>query len=181
MPVSGEPRAETEVYLTSYPQPWSAKPAYQLSLMGELIQEQLRLKLREEVSGVYGVTAWFWQEPGEDFSSGRVSCSMDPERVDELIQQLHLVLKRMTDEGVSPHSLENKRRQRQDRLQRELKSNLGWLEAVSQSYMTVGGPQQIEQNIRFNEEVTAAELNSLLKQFIRQSQVFEAVMLPASE
>ncbi len=47
--------------------------------------------------------------------------------------------------------------------------------------MTVGGPQQIGQNIRFNEEVTAAELNNLLKQFIRQSQVFEAVMLPASE
>ncbi|MDC8853471.1 M16 family metallopeptidase [Shewanella algae] len=181
MPVSGEPRAETEVYLTSYPQPWSAKQAYQLSLMGELIQEQLRLKLREEASGVYGVTAWFWQEPGEDFSSGRISFSSDPERVDELIQQLHLVLKRMADEGVSPHSLENKRRQRQDRLQRELKSNLGWLEAVSQSYMAVGGPQQIGQNIRFNEEVTAAELNNLLKQFILQSRVFEAVMLPASE
>ncbi len=47
--------------------------------------------------------------------------------------------------------------------------------------MTVGGPQQIGQKARFNEEVTAAELNSLLKQFILQSQVFEAVMLPASE
>ncbi len=70
--------------------------------MGELIQEQLRLKLREEVSGVYGVTAWFWQEPGEDFSSGRISFSSDPERVDELIQQLHLVLKRMADEAYRP-------------------------------------------------------------------------------
>jgi len=174
---SNEPRAEVELYLTK-PNPWRPDEEYYLELTGELVQEQLRLKLREQASGVYSVTSWFWQNAKSAQAEGRIQFSCAPERVDELLSLTHQVLDDMAQQGVNESVLSNKRVQREDQIDRFLRSDLGLLDAMEQSYILTDSPALIEANKRANRAANKHQIDKVALPFLRQAQRFEAVLLP---
>lgn len=177
---SNEPRAEVELYLTKT-HSWRPDEAYYLELTGELVQEELRLKLREQASGVYSVTSWFWQNAKSAQAEGRIQFSCAPDRVDELLKLTHQVLDDIAKDGVNESVLLNKRAQRADQIDRFLRSDLGILAAMEQSYMLTEKPVLIEANKRANKAVTKRQVDNVAFPFLNQAQRFEAVLLPKEQ
>ncbi|KAB0289975.1 insulinase family protein [Vibrio fortis] len=174
---SKEPRAEVEIYLTQDSQ-WRPDNAYYLELSGELVQEQLRLKLREQASGVYGVASWFWQDVHNPQAEGRILFTCAPERVDELISLTHSVLSFVAKQGADEQVLENKLVQRDDQIDRYLRSDLGMLNAMEQSYLLTDSPRLIQAQSRANSEGNKAKVDLIMRQFLSEAERFEAVLLP---
>ena len=174
---SKEPRAEVEIYLTQDSQ-WRPDNAYYLELSGELVQEQLRLKLREQASGVYGVASWFWQDVHSPQAEGRILFTCAPERVDELISLTHSVLSSVAKQGADEQVLENKLVQRDDQIDRYLRSDLGMLNAMEQSYLLTDSPRLIQAQRRANSEGNKAKVDLIMRQFLSEAERFEAVLLP---
>lgn len=174
---SKEPRAEVEIYLTQDSQ-WRPDNAYYLELSGELVQEQLRLKLREQASGVYGVASWFWQDVHSPQAEGRILFTCAPERVDELISLTHSVLSSVAKQGADEQVLENKLLQRDDQIDRYLRSDLGMLNAMEQSYLLTDSPRLIQSQRRANNEGNKAKVDAIMRQFLSEAERFEAVLLP---
>lgn len=174
---SKEPRAEVEIYLTQDSQ-WRPDNAYYLELSGELVQEQLRLKLREQASGVYGVASWFWQDVHSPQAEGRILFTCAPERVDELISLTHSVLSSVAKQGADEQVLENKLVQRDDQIDRYLRSDLGMLNAMEQSYLLTDSPGLIQAQRRANSEGNKAKVDLIMRQFLSEAERFEAVLLP---
>ncbi len=176
---SKEPRAEVEIYLVQDSQ-WRPDNAYYLELSGELVQEQLRLKLREQASGVYGVASWFWQDNYSPQAEGRILFTCDPERVDELISLTHSVLSSVAMQGADEQVLENKLVQRDDQIDRYLHSDLGMLNAMEQSYVLTDSPRLIQAQRRANSEANKSKVDGIMRQFLTRADRFEAVLLPES-
>ena len=174
---SKEPRAEVEIYLTQDSQ-WRPDNAYYLELSGELVQEQLRLKLREQASGVYGVASWFWQDVYSPQAEGRIMFTCAPERVDELISLTHSVLSSVAKQGADEQVLENKLVQRDDQIDRYLRSDLGMLNAMEQSYLLTDSPRLIQAQRKANSEATKLKVDAIMSQFLIEAERFEAVLKP---
>lgn len=174
---SKEPRAEVEIYLTQDSQ-WRPDNAYYLELSGELVQEQLRLKLREQASGVYGVASWFWQDVYSPQAEGRIMFTCAPERVDELISLTHSVLSSVAKQGADEQVLENKLVQRDDQIDRYFRSDLGMLNAMEQSYLLTDSPRLIQAQRKANSEATKLKVDAIMSQFLIEAERFEAVLKP---
>lgn len=179
VPDSKEPRAEVELYLTQA-SAWRPDNAYYLELAGELVQEQLRLKLREQASGIYSVTSWFWQDADSPQAEGRIQFTCAPERVDELLSLTHQVLERVAREGADEQVLHNKVIQRRDQIDRYLRSALGMLDAMETSYMLTDSPRLIDARYRANEQSSKQKIDAVMRGFLNNSERFEAVLLPKS-
>ncbi len=176
-PLSVEPRAEVEIYLTQ-PKQWRPDQAYYLELSSELVQDQLRLLLREQASGVYGVSGWFWQNHSEAHAEGRIRFSCAPERVNELVGLTKQVLAEIAEKGVDPQVFENKILQSADRIDRYLRSDLGMLDALERSYMLTDTPNLIRAEQHANQAATLDKVNQIVKDFLNQAESFEAVLMP---
>lgn len=174
---SKEPRAEVEIFLAQDSQ-WRPDNSYYLELSGELVQEQLRLKLREQASGVYGVASWFWQDEHNPQAEGRILFTCAPERVDELISLTHSVLGSVAKQGAIQQVLENKLVQRDDQIDRYLRSDLGMLNALEQSYLLTDSPRLIQAQRRANSEASKLKVDAIMRQFLFEADRFEAVLMP---
>lgn len=173
-----EPRAEVEIYLVRK-NGWRPDNAYYLEIGGEVIQEKLREKLREEASGVYSVTAWFWHNPSEIQDEGRIMFTCAPERVDELIALSERVLTEFEHNGIDRQVFRNKIVQSRNILERTHNSVTGILEDIERSYMLTGGPLLIGASLRANEKASPEETEMVLQDFLRHAGKFHAVLLPA--
>lgn len=174
-----EPRAEVDLYLT-YTGDWQAEKAYYLDLAGELVQDELRLWLRERSSGVYGITSWFWQLPNTHQAEGRIQFSCDPSRVDELIAKTRQVLKNMASlKQLDQQALLNKIQQRKDQLDRYYRTNLGILESLEYSYFYHGSPEYFGMQLKALNAATNEKMTSVLHDFLQGASIFEAVLLPS--
>lgn len=144
------------------------------------MQEQLRLKLREQASGIYSVTSWFWQDADSPQAEGRIQFTCAPERVDELLSLTHQVLERVAREGADEQVLHNKVTQRRDQIDRYLRSDLGMLDAMETSYMLTDGPRLIDARYRANEQASKLKIDAVMRGFLTHAESFEAVLLPKS-
>ncbi|WFQ80775.1 insulinase family protein [Xenorhabdus sp. SF857] len=175
---SSEPRAEVELYLTMNAG-WRPDDAYYLELVGELVQEQLRLKLREQASGIYSVTSWFWHNAKEPQNEGRIMFSCAPERVDEMINLTHQVLNSIAKNGIDPQVLNNTLIQSRDNINRLHSSVQGMLDLIERSYMLTDSPLLIDATLRANQEATKDKIERISRYFLENAEIFEAVLLPS--
>ncbi len=129
-------------------------------------------------SGVYGVASWFWQDIHSPQAEGRILFTCAPERVDELISLTHSVLNSVAETGADEQVLENKLLQRDDQIDRYLRSDLGMLNAMEQSYLLTDSPRLIQAQRRANSEASKQKVDAIMRQFLNQATRFEAVLLP---
>ncbi len=91
-----EPKAEYRLY--AYQSlPWSPVTAVQLIYLGELLEEELKMRLRSEVQGVYSVRAVLELDMYTNRAELSIQYSSDPTRLDSLAAMTDDVLTALPD------------------------------------------------------------------------------------
>ncbi len=173
------PKASVQLWWSG-DEPWSRDKERDLHILGEVLSRRLRAVLREDLGGVYGVTAnggiaraghaWRW-------FGIRFGCA--PERTESLIQATFDVIAAIANEGPSADELAKIRETTVRDREKYLRDNSFWLTWLERAY-------------RFGDEATLvldpgpllARINpravqAAARHFLDRQRLFEVVLLPA--
>lgn len=170
-----EPRAEVEMYFAADHQ-WQVENKYLLDILADIIQEKLRLSLREQASGIYAVHAWFEQEHFSPQIEGKIEFSCDPMRVQELTQMTHHVLDQILKQGIEPELLAKKVSEKQSQLKQAKESLLAILSQLEQSYSLSDGPLLMFAEQQLLQQVTQQNIEALAHKILPSQFRFEAIL-----
>ncbi|WP_244157009.1 M16 family metallopeptidase [Rodentibacter ratti] len=170
-----EPRADVEIYLTAENQ-WQAEQKYALDILADIVQEKLRLVLREKVSGIYSVNSWFSQEPHLPQIEGKIEFTCAPNRAEELIKLTYQVLDDIIENGVDETLLRKKQAEQQQQIKRQFDSLVSVATLIEESYWQQGNPQSIYLYQRLEQIADKAKIEELAKKVLVKPARFEAVL-----
>ncbi|TDQ59438.1 zinc protease [Mesocricetibacter intestinalis] len=170
-----EPRAEAELYLVADKR-WQAEDSYLLDILADILQEKLRLLLRERESGIYAVNASVFQEPQSPQMEGRITFSAAPDRVDYLLRLTHLVLDEIIQKGVEPELLQKKINEKKIQIKQNFDSLVFVLNQIEQSYLLSQSSDLIYLYQRLEQDVSAEKIHALAKKLFDRKGRFEAVL-----
>lgn len=172
-----EPRAEVELFFT-VKNLWQAENEFLLDLLGDILQEKLRLTLRENDSGIYSSNSWFSQEPTSLQIEGKIEFSCDPQRADELLEKAYQVVDDLMENGVDPLLLRKKVAEKHTQLKQQFDSLLVILGLLEQSYRIAGNPSQVYLYQRLDQIATKANIDAMAKKALQKSGRFHAILKP---
>lgn len=170
-----EPRAEVELYVVSE-NPWQAENAYLFDILADILQEELRLLLREQESGIYSVNVSISQEQQSPQIEGRITFSSAPHRVNHLVQLTQQVLDEIVQQGVDPELLAKKLREKQIQIKQNFDSLVFVLNQVEQSYLLTQSPDLIYLYQRLEKDITLEKVNAMAKKLFTRQNRFEAIL-----
>lgn len=171
-----EPRAEVEFYLLADNQPWKAEHTYLFDILADIIQEKLRLILREQESSIYAVNAFIFQEPESHQIEGRISFSASPKRIDTLLKLTHQILNDLLQNGVDEALLTKKIHEKQIQLKQYYQTLTGVLLMLEHSYMYADNSDLVYLYQRLEQDVTQQKIQQLIYLLLRKENRFEAVL-----
>ncbi|PJG84521.1 M16 family metallopeptidase [Conservatibacter flavescens] len=172
-----EPRAEVEIYLTA-DNVWQPKDEYLLDILGTMIEEKLRLELREKESGIYAISSQFYQEPELNQIEGRIRFSTSPERVDQLIDLVYRLFDDWSKQGVEEALLHKKREEKRLRIKQNKDSLVYLFDRLAYSYQYTHSPNLLFMDEQFVASVTKSELDPLVKKLMKNEVRFKAILVP---
>lgn len=130
VPIGKEPKATVLLRYSGKAQ-WTYKNSLVLSALRASLENTLRVRLREELGGVYsvGVNGSMSRWPHQNYSI-RVSFTCDPERIDELRSEVEQVFARYIAGDIDEQNLINFKTQRLLSREQALKENSFWLSYI---------------------------------------------------
>ncbi|OOS01779.1 peptidase M16 [Canicola haemoglobinophilus] len=170
-----EPRAEVEIYFAADHQ-WRVENEYLLDILADIIQEKLRLSLREQASGIYSVNAWFEQPHFSPQIEGKIEFSCEPERAKELTQLTHRVLDQMLKQGIEPELLAKKVSEKQSQLKQAKESLLAIFSQLEQSYSLTDSPSLMFLDQQLKQFATQQNIEALAEKILSSQFRFEAML-----
>ncbi len=175
--VSGfsEPRAEIEIYFVA-DNPWQAESAYLFDILANILQEKLRLLLREQESSIYSVNVSIFQEPQLPQAEGRITFSAAPHRVNHLLQLTQQVTDELARQGVEPELLAKKLAEKQIQIKQNFDSLVFVLNQVEQSYLLTQSPDLIYLYQQLERDITLEKVNAMAKKLLNRQTRFEAIL-----
>lgn len=114
---------------------WTYKNQLVTSAFQAALERSLRTRLREELGGVYsvGVNASLQRWPYQNYSV-TVSFTCDPDRVDELYDEVNKVFAKFVEGDIDEQLVENFKTQAKISRQKSLKENGFWLSYILNHY-----------------------------------------------
>ncbi|WP_439243553.1 M16 family metallopeptidase [Lonepinella sp. BR2474] len=170
-----EPRADVEIYFTAENQ-WQAENENLLDILADILQEKLRLALREQLSGVYSVNTWFSQEPFSPQLEGKIEFSCEPKRAEELRLQAHKIVDELLEKGIDPTLLTKKVAEKQNQLMLAKESILAQFGALEQSYWLTDSPALMNVDKQLVKQATKQRIEKLAQRILQKSARFDAVL-----
>ncbi len=170
-----EPRAEVELYLTAEHN-WSAEDEYILDVLADILQEKLRIALREKESGIYSVNTWLSQEAKTPQIEGKITFSCAPERVDALLALTHRILDDLRTQGLDPRDIAKTLAEKQIQIKQQFDSLLYISEKIEQSYRLDNSPRLIYLYQQLEQIVTKHNLDRMAAIVLKPEARFEAVL-----
>ncbi len=174
-----DPRAQVRLELHGpfTPNDWVRRA--HLFAVADILSVRLRTRLREELSGVYGVSV----QPREqhlpfDHYAISILFTCDPERVDELVREARAVIASLREEG--PSAAEVAQEQALNRRGREdaVRSNGFWLSAFSGALKRQADPKGILGFEERNEALTPESVGKAAQALLSGPDRLEIVRVP---
>lgn len=133
LPIGKEPKA-TVVLMHQGQGEWTPKNSLVFNALRAALENRLRLRLREELGGVYsvGVGGNLSRWPHQNYGL-QVSFTCDPERIAELRAEVEQIFTQFIDGDIPEQALENFKTQRLLSRQRNLKENGFWVRYIMNS------------------------------------------------
>ncbi|UAX43057.1 M16 family metallopeptidase [Pasteurella canis] len=173
----GEPRAEVEIYLSTQNQ-WQPELQYQLDLLGDILQEKLRLALREQSSGIYAVNSWFGQDKDQDDLEGKIEFSCAPERVQELTAKTHQILDEMMRNGVESSLLQKKVNEKHTQIKQQFDSLVSIAAIIEQSFWHTNSTEGIYLYQKLEQLSHKNKIDDIVRKILHPSARFQATLKP---
>lgn len=161
------------------PVSYNAADAFALSTLGDVMNIKLVEQLREEKSGVYGVSAF-----GEikkipvPYSSFTISFPCAPENADTLSKAAIDELKKIIQNGVSPEDLEKVKEQQKRKLEVNLKQNQFWMNNLYDAYYLGNNPDEILKKQKQTESLTSKMIQDAAKKYINLNNFIRVTLKP---
>ncbi|HTX19955.1 MAG TPA: insulinase family protein, partial [Bacteroidota bacterium] len=173
-----EPKSQVNLIYTG-PFEWTRKKRYDFDAMLEYLNIKLREVMREDKSGVYGVSAAGTPSriPRKEYRI-TISFGCAPARVEELIetalQQIDSLKKAPPSESYIMKLQELQRR----RHEVSLKENRYWLSSLRSAYMNGGNPNTILRYAELVDGLTGAALQEAARNYFDMSNFVRIVLSP---
>jgi zinc protease len=151
-----------------------------LNLLAEILNDRLRVKIREQLGGAYSPEAA--SEPSETFTGyGYILAEtiVDPARTTEIADAILAVSTDLQKTGVTADELDRVKQPMLTALRDSARTNQYWLEAVLASCQEF--PQRLDwcrSRYRDFESITQADLNALAKTYLGPDRAFRAIAKP---
>ncbi len=173
-----EPQSVTVLLLTG-PMTYSRENAYLLRSLTEVLDIRLREKLREELSGTYGVTVIPSASdlPDEEFSV-QILFGSDPARAEELIASIFTEMDALQREGPTAEELQKITEAQRRELETSLKQNGYWLGQLGARYRRGTDPAEILTYGRLIDTLDADALRRAAGIYFSRENYIQAVLYP---
>ncbi|MGP1560781.1 MAG: M16 family metallopeptidase [Helicobacteraceae bacterium] len=171
--------SEVALMFRNYDADFSYDTQFKLNALLSILSTRLREEIREEKSGVYGVSVGGGLSRIPYVNSNVVikfSCA--PGRASELIEETKRVVKSLTQSPVDPSYLKNYQKISLVKRQRDLKTEQFWARILKDSYV-FGYPLEFvddyEQKIN---ALTPDDLMAVAQKYLSQDELFISVLAP---
>jgi zinc protease len=151
-----------------------------LGLLGQVFDDRLRVKIREQLGGAYSPDAE--SEPSETFTDYGLMLTelvVAPERAAEIAQSIRGVADDMARNGVTLDQLTRAKEPVLTGIRTSARTNPYWLTAV------VGSCQEFPQRLDWArsrqadiQAITKADLDALARQYLGADRAFQVIVLP---
>lgn len=175
-----EPKASVQLQFHG-DDPWSRDKERDLYVIGQALSNALREKMREEKSGVYGVSATgFMVRTPHQERTFSINFGCEPGRVDELIAALMTTVDQMAKTGIDDDHIERIRQTYVRSRETELRTNRFWLDRLTTAYRYHDDPTDILDTSKTLARMTNATLKAAVAHFLDRKQVYTAIRVPAA-
>lgn len=161
---------------------WKLEEKYLLEAATEILNIKLREALREEKGGVYGVSAYSQTElyPKQRYSVN-IFFGCNPDRVDELVEEIHNQIKDMTTKPVDPIYLTKIKEIAKRETETDLKDNNFWLRNLLNFYWYKDDPKQIPNRAKFFSKLTVQNILMASKIYFLSPNQFKYILYPENQ
>jgi zinc protease len=177
--LGSEPKAR--VVMTFHgPETWTRDKERDMFVLRDVLRARLRETLREDLGGVYGVSAGggLSRSPRQE-RSFTISFGCDPQRTDELIAATLKEIEAVKQEGSDLDALEKIKQQFLRGRETQLRQNGFWAAWLEGAYRYGDDPALILDTAPVVARMTPENVKAAARRFLSGPNLFQAVMLPA--
>ena len=175
-----EPKAR--VSLTFHgPETWTRDTENDMRMLGEILRTRLREILREDMGGVYGVSAGggIARRPKKEFSFS-VSFGCAPENVEKLEKAAFDEIKAIQSSGIGPDYITKVKQLRRRDHETSVKENGFWLSELSRAYRFGDDPKLILDFDAMVDKVSSDRVRAAAKKYLTNTQYILGELRPAT-
>lgn len=157
---------------------WSPETTTQLDALAEVLEIKLIEKLREEESGVYGVSAnaSYAKYPVPRYTF-RISFGCAPENVEKLIARTQELINNLKQKGADPADIVKFKAETRRETENQLRDNQFWLGYLQNQYYNGDAPDEVLREEALLKNVTVESTKAAANQYFGPN-VARFVLLP---
>lgn len=175
-----EPKAR--VVLTFHgAEKWSRDAANDMQMLGEILRIRLREVLREDMGGVYGVSASgsVSRRPKQEYTFG-VSFSCAPDNIDKLEKAVFDEIKAIQANGIGADYLAKVKELRKRAHETNLKENGYWLRELGVAYTYADDPKLVLDFDAMVNKISSERVQAAAKKYLASTQYILGELRPAA-
>ena len=176
--LASEPKASVQIEFHG-PQKWTRDDDRDMFILGQVLSSKLRVTMREDMGGVYGVGAFgrLTRSPYQE-RNFQIRFGCDPARVDELVKAALDGAADLAKTGPEAEMLTSLKEQFLRARETELRTNRFWLGWLANSYKYGDDPTIVLDTDPVLARMKPDIIKKAAKRYIDPKQYYLAVMLP---
>lgn len=158
---------------------WSLEKEWTMETLLEVMRIKLRERIREELSGTYGVRlgGTLSRYPRERFQIN-ISFGTSPERVDELTREIFAQIDSLQNYGMKDIYLSKVREMSLQQLQIDMKENDFWLDQLENCYFLNQSPLTILEKEKFLQDIQMVEIQNAARRYLDKNNYIQVTLYP---
>lgn len=172
-----EPKSRTSIVFSGPATP-DRRTSALLRTLGDVLEIRLRERLREDMSGTYGVSVGggVIKEPREEFRFS-IDFGADPQRLDELTRAVFAGLDSVKANGVAPDELQKVRETQRRETEVAHRDNNWWLRALM-NYDLYGWDRSLIPSQPLSLGITSDELRDAARRYLDTGRYVQVSLYP---
>ena len=173
-----EPKSRTQIVFAG-PAEYTSEEAFAAQALSIVLRDNLRERLREELSGVYSpqVSGGLSRTPDQEYRFN-VSFGSAPERVDELVAAMFEEISKLQNEGPTEEDLLQARQIMRREWETNLRENGYWLNALENAARFGEDPRRPLTTNQRIDAITAAAVQAAARRYLRSDNYVQVTLQP---
>ena len=151
--------------------PYNTKRGFVAKALRKTLNTRLRKLIREEKSGVYGISTSISLDVLEVKSSGTISFSCDPKRKEELIKMVEEVIEEIKAKPITKEELTVYKKAYETDHETNLRHNSYWLGVMGMHYKHGDAFESAYSDLEVVESITAKEVQTLAQKIFDKDRI----------